>query len=220
MPTGSRAPFPIPPDLPRAFGPAPGELGSGDSWEQVQAGADVVVAADGETLSDVRLDESVWTDAQLVARRFTGLICKDVRFSHCDLAGLVLEDCQFTRVVFESCRLSGAIFAGATLQEVEFVDCVAGHANFRMAHLRRTAAGGTDLREADFYGCRLTDVRLSTCELSDANFQGATAERLDLRGSRVGGLRGVDALGGTRIDTDQVVPLGAALLGALEFRVD
>ena len=132
----------------------------------------------------------------------------------------MFEDCRFTRVVFESCRLSGAIFAGATLREVEMTDCVASRADFRMAQVRRSVAAGTNLRDADFYGCRITDVRLSACDLGGADFQTATVERLDLRGSAVDGLRGVDSLAGTRIDSGQVVPLGAALLGSLGFRIE
>lgn len=216
MPSGPRTPFPVAPDLPPDLEPAPPALESGDAWDGVRAGADVEV---GEAVFDAQLRATIWTDAQLVGRRLAGLTGADVRFVRGDLAGLVIEDCELTRVVFESCRLSGAIFAGATLQEVEFVDCIASRADFRMASLRRAAASGTNLREADFYGSRLTDVRFSSCDLSGAGFQTARPERLDLRGSTVEGLRGVDSLGETRIDEGQVLPLGAALIGALGFRI-
>lgn len=217
MSSGRRLPFPTAPDLPPEFDSAPGGLESGDTWEQVEADESIEVS---ETIADARLREVVWTGAQLVGRRFTGLVCEDVRFHRGDLAGVVLEDCQFTRVVFESCRMSGTIFAGAILQDVQLVDCLADHTNFRMAQVRRTTAEDSNLREADFYGCSLVDVGLARCDLTSANFEKAKPERLDLRGSTVDGLLGVGSLSGTWIGSDQMAPLGAALIGSLEFRID
>lgn len=186
-------------------------------WEQVNIGADVEI---GDAVADVQLREVLWANAQLVGRRFTGLVCSDVRFVRGDLAGAVFEDCRFTRVVFKSCRMNGAIFAGATMQDVQWVDCVAELADFRLGHVRRSAAERTNLREADFYGCSLTEVRLVNCELSGSNFERAHAQGLDLRGSTVANLRGVDALAGARISSDQMMPLGVALIDSLGFRVD
>lgn len=217
MPSGRRLPFPVPPDLPSRFEPAPTSLESHDTWDGVAADGHTGVA---DVVTGVQLREVTWTDAQLVSRHFGGLMCKDVRFVRADLAGVVLEDCSFNQVVFESCRMSGAVFAGSTLLDVELVDCVADLADFRMATIRRSAARDTVLRTADFYGCGLTDVRLGDCDLTGANFEAAIAERLDLRGSTVDGLRGVSGLGGAHIDAVQVLPLGAALIGSLGFRVD
>ena len=216
-PSGRRLPFPIAPHVPPTLEPAPPLLDSLDSWDKVVAGEGTEVA---QIVADAQLHEVIWTNAQLVGRRFTELVCVDVRFVRCDLAGVLFEDCQFTRVLFESCRMSGAVLAGATLQEVELVDCVADSADFRMAHVRRSTARRTTLREADFYGCGLVDVRLATCDLTGASFQTARVDRLDLRGSTVDGLRGVDSLGGARITTDQVGTLGASLIGSLGFHIE
>jgi hypothetical protein len=77
-------PFPTAPELPRAFEEAPQRLNSRDLWDGVEAGQSVEV---GEWVADVQLRECLWSRAELVGRRFTGLVCRDVRFVGCDLAG-------------------------------------------------------------------------------------------------------------------------------------
>jgi uncharacterized protein YjbI with pentapeptide repeats len=217
MSARQRVPFPTAPDLPRSFDQAPDELNSRDLWDEVEADEHVRTA---EWVADAQLRGSVWKRGQLVGRRFTGLVCDDMSFIGCDLAGASLQDARLTRVRFESCRMNGVILAGATLLDVELVDSVVDLVDLRMAHVRRTSVQQCTLRDADFYSCALADVRFTGCDLAAANFENAATSGIDLRGSSLEGLRGASALAAARISPDQVVSVGAALMAELGFRVD
>ena len=58
------------------------------------------------------------------------------------------------------------------------------------------------------------------CRLSDVEFSKAVCAGVDIRGSALKGIAGAAALRGCVITSDQMVPLGMALLAALEVRVD
>ncbi|MFC4947535.1 pentapeptide repeat-containing protein [Pseudonocardia sp. GCM10023141] len=207
---------PDPPDLPDGFDPAPGTLESGAFWDCVEAGADVVVA---ETVADVKLQESRWVDADLSGRRLTGLHCRDVVFEHCDLSGAVLDDAVLTRVTFTNCRLTGVVLSGAELTDVHISDSRADLANLRMARAKYLLIENTSLHAADFYEFAGTSCGLLGCDLAEAVFEDARLTDTDLHGSTVDDVRGALSLRGSRISSEQILPLGAALLAAVQIQV-
>lgn len=207
---------PDPPDLPPAWEKAPPEIGSGDVWDGVEAGADTAVP---EHVADLRLQECRWVGADLSGRRFGALRCRDTEFVRCDLSGAVLDGAVLTRVTFTECRLTGTVFSGAELTDVRITGCTADLAAFRMARASFLLVEDTSLRGADLYGFRAAHTALLRCDLTGAVLEDAHLAGTDLHGSTIADVRGALSLRGCRIGPDQLVPVGAALLAALEVRI-
>jgi uncharacterized protein YjbI with pentapeptide repeats len=207
---------PDPPDLPDRFAQAPAELESRAVWDGVAAGAEVHVP---EHVADVELRECRWVDADLSGRHLTGLRCRDTWFEHCDLSGAVLDGSVLTRVTFTNCRLTGVVLGGAELADVHVVDSRADLANLRMARATFLLVENTSLHGADFYEFTGADCGLLGCDLTETTFQDARLAGLQLHGSVLADVRGALALRGSRISPDQIVPMGAALMDALDIAV-
>jgi uncharacterized protein YjbI with pentapeptide repeats len=77
----------------------------------------------------------------------------------------------------------------------------------------------TSLRAADFYEFAGVDCALLGCDLAEATLHGARFDGLQLHGSAIDGVDGALSLRGARISRDQLIPLGAALLAALDIHV-
>lgn len=207
---------PDPPGAPNEWGQAPAAVESGAVWDGVEADADVSVP---ERVADFQLRESRWVDADLSGRRFTGLRCRDAQFVHCDLSGAVLDESEFTRVTFMNCRLTGVVLGGAELSDVRISDSRADLASFRMARGKFLLIENTSLHAADFYDFAGVDCGLIGCDLGQADFQDARLVGTQLHGSTIDDIRGALFLRGSRIGPDQLVPLGAALLDAVDIQV-
>ena len=72
------------------------------------------------------------------------------------------------------------------------------------------------MAEVELYATSLADVVFERCDLREATFTGARLKRVELRGCRLAGLRGVEALKGSRMPWNDVLenaPLFAAALG-------
>ncbi len=207
---------PDPPDVPTRWDPAPPTLESGADWDGVEAGADCHVSSE---LSGVELRESRWLRADLAGRRITGLHCRDVVFAHCDLSGAVLDGAVLTRVRFTDCRLTGLQLGGAELTDVHIADCRADLVSLRMSRARHLLIENSSLPALDLYAFTGTDCSLIGCDLTGVNMQDARFTNLALHGSVVDDVTGALALRGARISPDQMVPVGAALLAALDIQV-
>lgn len=204
------------PDLPADLADAPGDVTSGDRWEAVAAGPATSVP---ERVADLGLSGCRWSGAELRGRRITGLRAVDVEFDHCDLSGAVLDSADLRRVRFTDCRLSGIVLSGATLTDVRLEESRADLASFRMGRASHLLVSGTSLRGADFYEFQATDCAFLGCDLDEAVLDGARLPGVRLRGSSLEGVRGALALRGAEISVDQIVPLGTAVLAALDVRV-
>lgn len=207
---------PDPPLGPDEFDPAPDELTSAAVWDCVEAGAGTLVP---DHVADVKIQESRWVDGDLSGRGFGGLRCRDTHFVHCDLSGAVLDGAVLERVAFTGCRLTGTVLSGATLTDVLITESRADLLNLRMARATHLLVEDTSLHGADLYELVATDCALLRCDLGEANLADARLAGTRLHGSTIDGVRGALFLRGTRIDPEQQVPLGAAVLAALDVRV-
>jgi uncharacterized protein YjbI with pentapeptide repeats len=212
----SKKVLPDPPEVPAEWDPAPATVDTGETWDGVDAGADVEVPSH---LADFTMQECRWVDADLSGRRLSGFRGRDVQFVNCDLSGAVLEDAVLARVRFEDCRMTGVVFGGADLTDVHIVDSRADLSSFRMAKAKFLRIENTSLRAADFYEFAVSGCGLIGCDLAEATFDDARLSEIDLHGSTLDDVRGALALRGSRISSDQLVPLGAALLAALDIQV-
>ena len=203
------------PDLPPRYGPAPAPE-DGDVWDGLEAGPDTPFP---EHVADLRMHECRLRGVDLSGRTLSGLFCRDTEFVHCDLSGAVLDDAVFTRVTFTDCRLTGAELNGAGLTDVRIQDSRADLLRLRMAKGTFLHVTDTVLRGADLYGFTAADCAFLRCDLSDAVLEDARLAGTDLHGSTLDSIRGPLALRGTRIGPDQLVPVGALLLAALDVEI-
>lgn len=206
------------PDLPEQFDPAPDVVESGGSWFGVCADASLSLP---EHVYDLQLLECVWREVDASSCRFSGFSCRDVRFERCDLSAAVLDSAALTRVHFVGCRLTGVVFSGAELSDVVIEGGVASLANFRASTSSFLCVRDTSLADADFSGARLRNAALLDCELSGVDLSNARIEGLSVHGSNLDSIHGASALvdAGLRIDADQVIPLGTALVAGLGVTV-
>jgi uncharacterized protein YjbI with pentapeptide repeats len=190
----------------------------GDEDERADATlAGEIVTDDAElvTLVGCRLEGVLLTGRTLRRWRLVDCLVVDS-----DLSGVVLDGCSLTRVEVRDCRLSGLQGAGGRYTDVGFVGCRMDGANLRMTRWERGVFDRCDLADADLgnsrlpgarlLGCDLTGVDLSRCDLTGASLQGSTLDRL----------RGAESLRGVTLSSDQIVPAGLALFGALGITVD
>lgn len=206
------------PDLPDEFDPAPDAIENGASWYGMSADSSLSVPERGY---DLELAECVWRDVDASSCRLSGFSCRDVLFERCDLSGAVLDSAALNRVRFVGCRLTGVAFSGCELSDVVIENGTANLANFRAStstflHIRDAAMTGADLSGATLRHSAFLDCDLSGIDLSAARIHG-----LSLHGSTLDSIRGAASLvdAGVCIDTDQVVPLGLALIAGLGIAV-
>jgi uncharacterized protein YjbI with pentapeptide repeats len=124
-------------------------------------------------------------------------------------------------VQFVGCRLTGLALSGSHLTDVVIDDGPTNLANFRSSTSSFLFVRNASLNGADFSEARLRNSAFLDCDLSDIELSGARIEGLSLHGSTLQSVRGVAALldAGLQVDTDQVVPLGIALVAGLGVTV-
>lgn len=168
----------------------------GTRWDQVELEKPALVRAE--------LDRGTWFD---------------VRFSHGDLANMQVLEGELLRVVFEQCRMTGFFCGRSNFKEISFSECRMDLVNFRESVLERVLFRKCDLRSADFAGATLSDVRFEECDLAGASYERCTLSDVDLRSSKVAELAGASGLGGSTIDSLQLLDLAPLLSSALKIAV-
>ena len=160
---------------------------------------------DGGRLRRARLSDVWFGETRLVAVDMAESSLTDTWFSGCVFAGVQAFSCVGRRVLFRSGKLDSVNFRDSKLTDVVFEDCV--------------------LRDVDFGSAKLTRVRFTGSTLVGADFTHAECKDVDLRGARLGsadapGIKaGYDRLGGTRIDSLQLMTLAPLLAQHLGIRV-
>jgi uncharacterized protein YjbI with pentapeptide repeats len=191
-------------------------LDPGAVWDGVQAGEELDAP---RVVPDLEVRECRFTGVDLSGRSFPGLHVRDTVFTRCDLSGAVLDRAVLERVVFDGCRLTGTVLSGATLRDVHLTACRADLLALRMASAKFLLVEDTGLRGADLHEFTGTDVALLGCDLTGADLDRAARAGAHLHGSVLDDVSGALSLRGARIDADQQIALGAALLAALDVRV-
>lgn len=143
----------------------------------------------------------------------------DVELNSCELSGARLDSAKFTRVELTNCRMGGFDAARMLGQDLVFGNCKLDGANFRMSELHRVIFNNCELSEVDFTDAQLRIVRFENCNLRGSKFKNARCADVDLAGSQVEGIAGVDGLNGASIEPQQVLALAPAALAHLGIRV-
>jgi hypothetical protein len=205
------------PNLPDEFAPAAAGFAENE-WDGLIAGDTLTLP---HVVYDLAMTECLWRGVDASEHTLSNLQCRDVVFERCHLAAAVLDSAVLTRVRFVECRLTGVVFSGAELNDVVIEGGVADLANFRSSRSSFLWVSGTSMKEADFYRARLRKSALLDADLTSASFDSASVDGLSLHGSVVDSLHGTSALTGgrVRIDADQLVSLGAAVLAEMGVHV-
>lgn len=143
----------------------------------------------------------------------------DVELVRCDLSGCDFAESVWQRVKLVDCRASAIELPQSLLREVSFVDCRMEDANLRLARLQRVRFDACSLGRAELIGAQLEDLAFDGSDLAGADFSNVRCSGVDLRRSRLDGLRGVASLAGATIGADQLVGFAPALAQALGLKV-
>jgi uncharacterized protein YjbI with pentapeptide repeats len=133
-----------------------------------------------------------------------------------DWANRRVARASLLRVELHTARLTGADLAESSFRDVRFVGCRLDLAAARFSKLERVVFSDCRLEELDLQGSQLKDVLFERCVLREATFSGIKAERVELRGCDLTGLRGAEALRGMRMSWNDVLenaPLFAGVVG-------
>ncbi|MCE7984068.1 MAG: pentapeptide repeat-containing protein [Caldilinea sp. CFX5] len=162
------------------------------------------------TFTGVLCKQGRWTESRL-----QGVRCTDTRLEGCDLANAAWERLTAHRVEFLTSQLVGFTALEAHLQHVRFQGCNAQFAGFRFATCKSVRFEQCDLRHADFQRADLSGVVFHKCDLSHAQLSGATLKGTDFRGSKIDEMRvGMQELPGAIVDPFQAAYI-AGLLGVI-----
>lgn len=187
-----------------------------DGWSEREVRGSAV-AADAER---VAFSRSRIVGVRLTAANLRRLELTDVVLVDCELSNTVFEEATWTRVAFQRCRFSEADLGGAELTDVSFTDCQLDQAGLRMARAARLEVRGGSATGIDLYRARLAGSAWRDVDLTGAKVSGADLARAVLHGSVLDDLEGASALKGCRIDHQQVVPVGLALMADAGITVD
>ncbi|HEY6538596.1 MAG TPA: pentapeptide repeat-containing protein [Candidatus Dormibacteraeota bacterium] len=156
---------------------------------------------DGARLARTDLSES----------RFDKPSLADVVFTDCNLANARWSEAALTRVEFQGCQMTGFDVNSGALLDVQFSGCKLFLSSFRLLGQAKVHFTDCEMDGTDFHGVDLRRARFTRCLLAGSLFHGARAEGLDLRGSELAGLQGVDGLRGAGVDRFQLLDLTEAL---------
>lgn len=208
---------PMPPRIPEA-------LATVSEWslDDEPVVSDAALGGDfaGQQHEDVvfercRISNATFTGSELHRLRLT-----DVVVENTDLSGADLDESSFNRVQFRDCRLSAVTLTRSKLVDVVITDCRLDQANLRMSDGRSVTFENVDLSEGDFYAAALEDTRFFDCDLTASEFSKAHLEDVRFHGSNLLDLKGSQHLGGSTIETSQVLSVALGLLSVLDIRVD
>ena len=142
--------------------------------------------------------------------------------------------------VLRRCDLSAAIWQAVTMRQVELLDCRARGLRLSVDLGQDVYVEGTRFDSATlrisrvrglvvFDGCTFTEAMIggdlsavvfTGCTFEDAEFAATAAAGCDLRGSRLGGARGLATLRGARVTAEQTVTIAPRLASELGLTVD
>jgi uncharacterized protein YjbI with pentapeptide repeats len=180
---------------------------SGDLEPATELGEDMVVG--------VALD-----GADLVETRRSPLTLVDSVLRRCDLSAAVWQAVTLRQVELLDCRALGLRLSVDLGQDVYVEGGRFDSATLRISRVRGLVVfDGCTFSEA-MVGGDLSAVVFTGCTFDGAEFAATAAEGCDLRGSRLGGARGLAPLRGARVTGDQTVTIAARLAAELGLTVE
>jgi uncharacterized protein YjbI with pentapeptide repeats len=184
--------------------------------------SDVVLGGDfaGQQHEDLVFERSRIANAAFTGSVLHRLRLTDVMVENADLSGADLDESSFNRVQFRDCRMSAVMLTRCRFVDVTFTDCRLDQANLRMSDAKSVRFEDVDLSEGDFYAAELKNTSFFDCNLTAAEFSKSSTDDVRFHGSNLLDLRGARYLGGSTIETSQVLSVALGVLSALDIGVD
>jgi uncharacterized protein YjbI with pentapeptide repeats len=208
------------PKLPRL----PEGLGAAAGWllDDEASISDLVVGGDfvGQEHENVLFERCRISNAAFTGSQLHRLGLTDVVVENADLSGADLDESSFNRVHFRDCRMSAVILTRCRLVDVTITDCRMDQTNLRMTEAKSVAFENVDLSEAEFYAATLENTRFFDCDLTASEFSKARMKEVRFHGSNLLDLKGGQYLGGSTIETAQVLSVALGVLSALNIHVE
>jgi uncharacterized protein YjbI with pentapeptide repeats len=195
---------------------------SGRSLDDEAAFSDIVLGGDfgGQQYEDVVFERCRIANAAFTGSQLHLLHLTDVVVENADLSGADLDESSFNRVQFRHCRMSAVTLTRCRLVDVSITDCRLDHPNLRMSHAKSVTFEDVDLSNGDFYAAVLENTKFFDCNLTASEFSKAKMEQVRFHGSNLLDLKGGQYLGGSVIETSQVLSVALGVLSALNVLVD
>jgi uncharacterized protein YjbI with pentapeptide repeats len=89
-----------------------------------------------------------------------------------------------------------------------------------MSEAKSVTFEDVDLSEGDFYAAVLENASFFDCNMTGSEFSKASMKDVRFHGSNLLDLKGSQYLGGSTIETGQVLSVAVGLLSALNIQVD
>jgi uncharacterized protein YjbI with pentapeptide repeats len=208
------------PNLPRI----PGGLATASDWSFGDEAllSDIALGGDfaGRQHEDVVFERCRVSNASFTGSELHRLHLTDVVVENADLSGADLDESSFNRVQFRDCRMSAVILTRCRLVDVVIADCRLDQANLRMSEAKSVTFEDVDLSEGDFYAAVLENASFFDCNMTGSEFSKASMKDVRFHGSNLLDLKGSQYLGGSTIETGQVLSVAVGLLSALNIQVD
>jgi uncharacterized protein YjbI with pentapeptide repeats len=191
------------------------ELGDKRRLRRPSGGAEPADGLADEMAVGVSLD-----GVDLVESRRSPLTLVDSVLRRCDLAAAVWQQVTMRQVELLDCRAVGLRLSVDLAQDVYLEGCRLDSATLRISRVRGLVVfDGCTFAEA-VIGGDLSAVVFTGCGFDGAEFAAIAAAGCDLRGSRLGGARGLLTLRGARVTTDQTVSFAPRLASEAGFTVE
>jgi len=160
----------------------------------------------------VSFDQVLFEQVSMRKTCFKKVQVLDSRFTVCDLANAEWAEATLCRVELIGCHLTGFQSREALFQDVLFKDCSGSFAQFAFATLKSVRFENCDLSEVNFLEANFSGVSFVRCDLQQADFTGTRLTGIDLRSSKIDGVRvGPRELKGALIDPMQALAFVRAM---------
>jgi uncharacterized protein YjbI with pentapeptide repeats len=207
---------PVPPEPPDGPEPLGVPERGGEYFDAVLEDTDL----DGADLAHSRFVRCELRRVRLTAAVLRGATLIDVTLDDCELSGAGLHEATLTRVAIRAGRAIGADLSATSLGHVRITDVRLDDVNLRLAELEHVVVEDSSLVEGDCAEAKLRAVTFQRCDLTALDLGKVGVEgRLDLRGSRIDGMKGVAALRNVRIGVDQVVPYAVRVFAETKVEI-
>jgi uncharacterized protein YjbI with pentapeptide repeats len=189
-------------------------LGS-DTLEDLEKYAQLILENESyanQGAQHIGFDQVLFQHVRLNNTRLKKLQLLDSRLTACDLANAEWPEASLHRLELLDCHLTGFRAIEAGLQDILFQECSGGFVQFRFSVLKSVRFERCNLSGIDFQEAKLTNVTFIDCDLSETDLSGATLVNVDLRGSKIDGMRaGLQELKGATLDPTQALAFVRAL---------
>ncbi|MGV8881795.1 MAG: pentapeptide repeat-containing protein [Rhodoglobus sp.] len=180
---------------------------------------------ESQTWSDRDLTDLVLSESRLDGVSIADCVLRGIRVSECLIDALnapvlAAGRSQWRDTSIQRSRIGSAELFDADLSMVRIENSKIGYLNLRSAVLNSVIITGCTIDELDLGGVRAKRVAIVDCQLGTLDVTRAQLTDVDLRGSSLTSIVGIDGLRGATVDNDQLSALAEHLASAAGILVE